>query len=78
MNSPQRGVKLMVDVNSIRAEMARKNITQIQLAKVLGVSARTFSLKLNGVREFTASELYKISKHLNREVSIFFADRVND
>ena len=78
MNSPQSGVKLMVDVNSIRAEMARKNITQIQLAKVLGVSARTFSLKLNGVREFTASELYKISKHLNREVSIFFADRVND
>ena len=68
----------MVDVNSIRAEMARKNITQVELAGILEVSPRTFGLKINGIREFTASELYKIAKHLNKEVSIFFTNVVNE
>lgn len=42
---------------NIRAEMGRKNLTIKQLAKLMNLSANSVSLKLNGKREFTLSEI---------------------
>lgn len=40
----------MVDTQSISAEMARVNVTQVEKAKRLNISDRSFSLKINGFR----------------------------
>lgn len=71
------GVEVLVNNQNIKAELARKNLTQLELANLLGVSGRTVSLKINGVRQFTAEELYKVSKILDVDINIFFNNVVN-
>ncbi len=67
----------MIDVASLKAEMARYNITQKELAEHIGISQRTLSNKLKkGV--FGSDEMEKMIEILkiHDPASIFFADSV--
>lgn len=66
----------MIDLNAVRAEMARKNITIKELAKKMKLSTNSLSRKLNSKTEFKVSEVSKIAKLLNVEVTIFFTSDV--
>lgn len=56
----------------LKGLMTEKNITQAQLAKLLGISVSTLNLKLNGKSDFTIQEGKKISRILNEEVEVIF------
>lgn len=62
----------MVNLSNIRAEMAKKRISGINLAKELKLSQRSIYLKLNGQREFTANEIGIIAKILDVELEKLF------
>lgn len=47
---------------NLRAEMARQGLTNIQVAKAIEVSEKTFRNKMYGRTEFTRSEMLKIQK----------------
>ena len=69
----------MVDKNLLRAELILQNITAKDLADILGISQSAISKKINGISEFSLSELQTISSKLGIEktISIFFADKVS-
>lgn len=52
----------MIDVAAIKAEMARKSITQKELAKLLSISTSAMYMKMNSKLDFTVKELVLISK----------------
>lgn len=56
----------------LKGLMTEKNITQVQLAKLLGISVSTLNQKLNGKSDFTIQEAKKISEILNKEVDVIF------
>lgn len=56
--------------SNLRAEMARKHITGIELAEILGINNSTFSLKFNGKNEFSLGEAFAIKKALGTDLSI--------
>jgi len=67
----------MLDKNKLRAEWVKKGLTQTQVARVIGVSAKTFSLKLNkGV--FGSDEIESMINALDISdpMNIFFAKQV--
>lgn len=47
--------------DAIALYLRHENMTQEQLAKKMGVASNTFSWKRRGVREWTLSELVKLS-----------------
>lgn len=49
----------------IKALLEIKNIKRTYLAKEMGISYNTLTKKLNGQREFTLYEIYKIQKIFN-------------
>lgn len=67
----------MIDIQSIKAEMARKNISQMQLSKKLGLSFQTLNLKMRGKRPFKADEISNIARILSVDLNIFFNNNVN-
>ena len=48
-------------LNNIKAERARKGLTQVDMAKRLGMSETTYIFKENGRRQFTINELMLIA-----------------
>lgn len=60
------------EVNNVRAEMARKNITISEMAKKIGISANSLSKKLNKKTDFKINELERISTLLDVPLNIFF------
>lgn len=46
--------------NRLYAELKKHGITQVEIARVIGVSKPTVSQKMNGHSEFTSSEMYAI------------------
>lgn len=55
---------------NLEAEMARVKITQAYLAKQLGITPTTLSLKLNGKSNLSLKECVQIKKILNTEETI--------
>lgn len=55
---------------NLEAELKRKNVTQSELAKVLGISSNTISRKMNGESEFTLREVMKIKKTLGVSIPV--------
>ena len=47
----------MTNTNELRSLMARKGLTQNDVARILGISYQTFSYKLNNKVEFRVSEI---------------------
>lgn len=71
----------MTNTLKLRALLIENNLTNEDVAKKLGISKQSFSMKINNKREFKTSEIYKLSCFLNLSnssdiMSIFFANRV--
>lgn len=67
----------MLDKNALRAEIARQGLTQKQVASEIGISEKTFVLRMKkGV--FGTDEVEKMIKLLKikEPMPIFFADVV--
>lgn len=57
---------------NIRAEVARRGVSQSALAAALNLTQSAVSRRLSGAVEFSASELAAIAQFLNVPVSAFF------
>lgn len=71
----------MTNTLKLRALLIENNLTNEEVAKKLGISKQSFSMKINNKREFKASEINKLSTFLNLSnsadiVSIFFVNYV--
>lgn len=55
---------------NLEAEMARAGVSQFQLAKELGITPTTMSLKLNEKSNLTLQECVKIKRFLGADESI--------
>lgn len=55
---------------NLRAEMARKNITQIQLAEKMRIRTATLSNKISGKYPFTFDECMQIKKILEVDMPV--------
>lgn len=67
----------MLNRNELRAEMARNGITQRELAKVVGVSEKTFILKMKkGVFATDEAQAMIDFLHIKDPAAIFFAKEV--
>ena len=68
----------MINANLIRAKIVENGMTQEQVAKEMGISAKTFSIKMNngkfGLHE--AEKLIQILK-IEEPVKYFFDTRVS-
>jgi len=53
--------------NLLRAKIKERCKTQSEIADEIGISPNSLSRKLNGKREFTASEICKLKKSLEIE-----------
>lgn len=64
--------------NILRSLRAAGDLTQEDMAKVIGVSKPTYNRKELGLRAFTLEESLKISKFFGKTVEeIFFIEKVN-
>ena len=68
----------MINANLIRAKIVENGMTQEQVAKEMGISAKTFSIKMNngkfGLHE--AEKLIKILK-IEEPAKYFFAQKAS-
>lgn len=48
------------------------NETQSQLAKLLGLSVTSYSLKENGRVQFKSNEMFKLAHHFNKPIEDIF------
>lgn len=48
-------------VANVRAQMVKHKMTNVDMAKLLGLSSNSFSFKINEKREFTLTELAKMA-----------------
>lgn len=55
---------------NLEAELARRGMTKTQIAKELGITLGTLSLKLSGKYKLTLPEAIKIKKILNVDLPI--------
>ncbi len=55
---------------NLKAEMARKNINQKQLASMTNMSVSGLSLKMNGDTKFTFNDVIAIKKALGTELPL--------
>lgn len=69
-----------MDFSKLRGRITEKFGTEIRFAEAMGMSARTLSLKLNGVREFKPSEIVRALELLELQTEdvgpYFFAPKV--
>lgn len=61
-----------VNVSKIRGLMAEHNVTQEQVAKMLGISSVSFRQRMSGRASFKAEEIHMLSEYFKVSVSIFF------
>ena len=59
---------------TVRAELARHEVSQSQLAALLGVSSTQAGKRLKGAIPYTVDELGLIATHLGIQVSVFVAE----
>lgn len=55
---------------NLRAELARKNISNMELSSLIGKSPMDLRSKMIGESEFTLWEIYRIKKHLFPDLTI--------
>lgn len=70
----------MTDTFKFKALIVEKQSSQLKLAKMLGMSLQTLSLKIHNKREFKVGEIAKIQEIYGisneRRDEIFFANNV--
>lgn len=62
--------------NLLKAKMVEKGITQLEMAKGLGISTTSLCRKINGHNELTLSEVIKIMKTLGLTDDSFDVHRI--
>ena len=62
----------------IKLAMVEKNLTQLELAKKLGVKQAAISKLVRGINNLTLKNLKKISKITNKPLSYFLEDPDSD
>ena len=68
----------MLDRNALRAEMARNQTTQKELAKIVGISEKTFISKMKkGVFGTDEAQIIIDTLKITNPSAIFFAQKVN-
>jgi BetR domain. len=55
----------MIQKNILKSKMILQEKTQLEMAKVLGLSLVSVSKKINGVIKFNLEEVKKIKEYLN-------------
>ena len=60
----------------VKGYLVEQGIKQKEVASILGISATTFNNKLNGLGDFTMTEVKKMCKELGINANIFFNDFV--
>jgi len=60
---------------NVRAEAARRRVSQAQIAQHLGIDQSAISRRMAGKTEFSSSELARISDLLEVPVAEFFGTR---
>lgn len=71
----------MINSQKLKGRIIELGITRPEVADAIGCSPTSLSYKLNGKREFTAREIYALSKVLrieNDKDNYFFADYVGN
>lgn len=58
--------------SNLKAEMARRSISQAEMAKILGITPVSMSARLRMKPELRISELEKAADYLELDVLIFF------
>ncbi|MYL41787.1 helix-turn-helix transcriptional regulator [Virgibacillus salexigens] len=58
----------------VKLRKSRK-ITQIEMAELLGVDVRTYSLKENGKHDFKLEEIFIIAKFFGKRIEEIFLPR---
>lgn len=70
----------LINSDELKGKIRSKGWTQIEFAEIIEMSYSTFNLSLNNKREFSHSEIYKISEKLNLTneeiINIFFKQKV--
>lgn len=70
----------MINTDKLKARMAELGVTQVQLAKKLGIAAPTMCQKLNNIRPLSLEEAEIVAAELkikDREFgSYFFTSRI--
>lgn len=59
---------------NVRAEMARRRVSQESLAAALGMSQASVSRRLTNITPFTADELSKVAAHLDLPVAVLWGE----
>lgn len=71
----------MVNTNALKAAMARKGLTQNDVAKRISISTQSFSAKILNKTEFKIDEVYKLRTLLalsgKETMEIFFAKKLD-
>ncbi|WP_251869920.1 helix-turn-helix transcriptional regulator [Enterococcus italicus] len=59
---------------NLKSLIERKGMTQLEVAKRIGMDRTTFNLKINRTngRDFTFQEAIKIAKTLDEKIELFF------
>lgn len=62
-------------IEQAKLEILRKSkgLTQKDLADVLGFTRRTYINKIKGSTEFTATEMFKLSRYFNMNIEDIFS-----
>ena len=61
---------------NLKAEMARANVTNADIGRILGISANSVSFKLNGKTAFTIHEMWKLADYFKCPLD-YIAGRVD-
>jgi transcriptional regulator with XRE-family HTH domain len=61
----------------VKEHREAKGMTQVEIAKMLGIGQNVYSRKENGLRGFTVKELLLLEKILEASISELFADLVD-
>ena len=66
----------MFNKKLLQLRMLMEDASQVQVARSIGVSAKTFSLKINGKIDWKLEEVQKLCKflHIDNPCEIFFPD----
>lgn len=62
--------------DGVRAELARRKVSQREAGEMLGMSKQAFSKRMTGSRPFRAEELANLADALGIPVSRFFPESV--
>lgn len=70
-----------MNINDLKAEIARNNLTIPKLAEIIGLDKKTLYSRMNGESAFKQPEIAAISQTLNLSeesiIRIFFTDCVS-